>query len=122
MKKRKRVKRWMKLDNSAMIYPAIRNARFSTMFRVSVTLTEEVDPKVLQAALEDTVMRIPFFGMRLRTGLFWRYLETNHRPGPFVQRDINNPCMPMPFKANNRYLFSGFGWTAAASRWSLSMC
>ena len=58
VKKRKRVKRWMKLDNSAMIYPAIRNARFSTMFRVSVTLTEEVDPKVLQAALELSLIHI----------------------------------------------------------------
>ncbi len=104
MKQRKRVKRWMKLDNSAMIYPAIRNARFSTMFRVSVTLTEEVDPKVLQTALEDTVKRIPFFGMRLRTGLFWRYLEQNDGT-PQVEADVANPCKPIGKGENGGFLF-----------------
>jgi NRPS condensation-like uncharacterized protein len=48
--------------------------------------------------------RFPTYKTAIRKGLFWRYLESNHRPGPFVREDINNPCMPMPFKANNRYL------------------
>ena len=51
-----------------------------------------------------TLSRFPTFQVALRKGLFWRYLEPNHRPGPFVQKDIENPCMPMHFKANNRYL------------------
>ena len=40
----------------------------------------------------------------MRKGVFWRYLEPNHRPGPFVQPDVKNPCQPMQFKKNNRYL------------------
>jgi NRPS condensation-like uncharacterized protein len=40
----------------------------------------------------------------MRRGVFWRYLEPNHRPGPFVQADIGNPCQPMYYKENNRYL------------------
>lgn len=34
----------------------------------------------------------------------WRYLEPNNRPGPFVEPDIVNPCMPMFFRNSNRYL------------------
>ena len=104
MAKRKRVKRWMKLDNSAMIYPAIRNSRFSSMFRVSVTLTEPVDPDILAQALADTVRRIPFYGMRLQTGLFWRYLEQNDGV-PRVDPDVANPCKPIGKGENGGFLF-----------------
>ncbi len=59
---------------------------------------------VLQKALDMTLSRFPTYKVAIRKGLFWRYLEPNNRPGPFVTPDIKNPCMPMPFKANNRYL------------------
>lgn len=51
-----------------------------------------------------TLPRFPTFKTALRRGLFWRYLEPNDRPGPFVQPDIQNPCMKMHFRSNNRYL------------------
>ena len=51
-----------------------------------------------------TLPRFPTYKVAIRKGLFWRYLEPNNRPGPFVQKDIKNPCMPMHFKSNNRYL------------------
>ena len=73
------------------------------LFR-SVLLKEPVKPDILQTAVDKTLPRFPTYKSAIRKGLFWRYLEPNNRPGPFVQRDINNPCMPMPFKANNRYL------------------
>ena len=51
-----------------------------------------------------TLPRFPTYKAAIRKGLFWRYLEPNDRPGPFVQEDVKNPCQPMYFKANNRYL------------------
>lgn len=95
---------WYKLDLSANVYPTLQRKNFSNVYRISVTLTEPIQPKLLQKALEMTLNRFPAFQVALRKGLFWRYLEPNHRPGPFVQPDIENPCMPMHFKANNRYL------------------
>ena len=74
------------------------------MYRLSVVLKEPIKPEVLQEALDRTLPRFPTYKAAIRKGLFWRYLEPNNRPGPFVQPDIKNPCMPMPFKANNRYL------------------
>ena len=35
---------WLKLDNAAKIYPPNTTRRWQSMFRLSVTLTEDVDP------------------------------------------------------------------------------
>lgn len=109
MKKEKRIKKpvrttWYKLDLSAIVYPTLQRRDFSSVYRLSVLLKEPVKPDILQIAVDKTLPRFPTYKSAIRKGLFWRYLEPNNRPGPFVQRDINNPCMPMPFKANNRYL------------------
>lgn len=95
---------WYKLDLSAIVYPTLQRRDFSSVYRLSVVLKEEVDPRVLQQALDMTLPRFPTYKAAIRKGLFWRYLEPNHRPGPFVQEDVKNPCQPMYFKANNRYL------------------
>lgn len=95
---------WYKLDLSANVYPTLQRKNFSNVYRISVTLKEKILPDVLQQALDLTLQRFPTFQVAIRKGLFWRYLEPNHRPGPFVRPDIANPCMPIHFKANNRYL------------------
>ena len=100
----KRHKTWYKLDLSANVYPTLQRKNFSNVYRISLSLKEIVQPDILQKALDMTLSRFPTFQVALRKGLFWRYLEANHRPGPFVREDIENPCMPMHFKANNRYL------------------
>lgn len=95
---------WYKLDLSAIVYPTLQRRDFSSVYRLSVVLKEEVCPEVLQKALDMTLPRFPTYKAAIRKGLFWRYLEPNDRPGPFVQEDVKNPCQPMHFKANNRYL------------------
>lgn len=95
---------WYKLDLSAIVYPTLQRRDFSSVYRLSVVLQEEVDPRMLQQALDLTLPRFPTYKAAIRKGLFWRYLEPNNRPGPFVQEDVKNPCQPMYFKANNRYL------------------
>lgn len=95
---------WYKLDLSANVYPTLQRKNFSNVYRISLSLKENIDPDVLQKALDLTLPRFPTFQVAIRKGVFWRYLEPNHRPGPFVQPDIENPCMPMHFKSNHRYL------------------
>ena len=77
--KKKREKRhalrWLRLDNAAKIYPAARRQNWSNVFRLSATLTEPVDKRVLQSALDVTVVRFPSIAARLRRGLFWYYLQ-----------------------------------------------
>ena len=95
---------WYKLDLSATVYPTLQRRDFSSVYRLSVKLKDNVDPALLQQALDLTLPRLTTYKVSIRKGLFWRYLEPNSRPGPFVQEDIKNPCMPMHFKSNNRYL------------------
>lgn len=97
-------KTWYRLDLSANVYPTLQRKTFSNVYRISVTLKETIRPDILQKALDQTLLRFPMFKVALRKGLFWRYFESNDRPGPFVEPDIENPCMPMHFRANHRYL------------------
>ena len=102
--KKREPKIWYKLDLSAIVYPTLQRRDFSSVYRLSVLLKEPVRPDILQQAADIALTRFPTYKTAIRKGLFWRYLEPNNRPGPFVKEDIRNFCMPMPFKAGNRYL------------------
>ncbi len=95
---------WYRLDLSAIVYPTLQRKDFSSVYRLSVLLKEKVDPDILQQAVDRTMPRFPTYKTAMRRGLFWRYLEPNTRPGPFVRPDVKNPCQPMNVKADNRYL------------------
>lgn len=92
----KRKLRWMRLDNAAKIYPAARRKNWSNIFRLSMTLTEEVDPVVLQSALDVTARRFPSISVRVRRGMFWYYLE-EIRHAPRVLPENAEPLTRMPF-------------------------
>ena len=83
-------KKWYRLDTAALIFPAIARRDWSNAFRVSATLTEEIDPKLLQQAADDIKGRFPSFFVTLRKGFFWYYLEESDRPVT-VQSDYAYP-------------------------------
>lgn len=95
---------WLQLDNAAKIYPAAKSRTWTAVFRLSVTLREEIDPKVLEEALHNTLKRIPLFGYRLRKGLFWYYLD-KQKQLPVPQEDVQNPCARMLMTREHRFLF-----------------
>ena len=90
-------KNWMRLDNAALIFPAVRRRRWANAFRVSATLAEPVDPAVLQQAVENLMPRFPSMYVRLRTGVFWYYLEELETP-PTVHEDYAYPLTLMQNK------------------------
>lgn len=100
-----RQRQWYKLDNAAKVFPGQNTSSWSNVFRISVTLTEAVDPDLLQQALEKTMPRFPTFDVRMRNGFFWHYLEKNPYGMPPVMPDIANPCLRFKWKENNGYLF-----------------
>lgn len=95
---------WYRLDLSAIVYPTLQRRNFSSVYRLTAVLKEKVEPDLLQRAVDQTLPRFPTFKVAMRKGVFWRYLEPNNRPGPFVEPDIMNPCMPMSFQNSSRYL------------------
>lgn len=93
---RPRKLRWMKLDNAAKIFPASKRKNWNNVFRLSVSLYEDVDEKLLARALDVTVRRFPSIAVRLRRGMFWYYLEEIPK-APEIQSEKAYPLEHMPF-------------------------
>ena len=96
---------WYKLDNSAHLFPVIAGENMTNTYRISATLTEDVDPVILQSALDTLLPKFPPFNVRLRRGLFWYYFEENGRKAPTVREEASFPCTYIHSKLNREYLF-----------------
>lgn len=96
--------RWVRLDNAAKIYPAARRKNWSNLFRQSVTLTENVDVRVLQDALDVTVKRFPTIAARLRKGAFWYYLQ-QVESAPRIREEYSYPVVFMSNEEMRRCAF-----------------
>lgn len=97
-------KQWMKLDNAAKIYPAVKSRTWTALFRLSAELTDPIDPQLLCRALSSTLKRFPSFSVRLRHGFFWYYFEQIDG-APQIQHDVANPCARMDLRENNGFMF-----------------
>ncbi len=95
---------WMRLDNAATIYPATMTRGWTALFRLSVTLKEEIDLPLLHAALKATLKRIPLFSYRLRRGFFWFYMDRQAEV-PAIELDVTNPCVRIHPKRNRQFMF-----------------
>ena len=87
-------KQWYRLDNAALIFPAVMRKNWNNVFRVSVTLKDTVDPGLLNRAAAELLPRFPAIFVRLRTGFFWYYLETVAE-APKAEEDYAWPLTPM---------------------------
>ena len=96
MKDIKRFK-WFKLDNAAKIYPASHSRSWSNLFRLSATLYEDVDLKVLEQAIKNTIPRFPSIAAKLKRGLFWYYLQPVDEP-PAILAEYSYPLAYMTKK------------------------
>ena len=95
---------WYRMDNASFMYSSIQREEFSAIYRFSAVMTEDVDPALLQAAVDRTLPRFPGFAMKICRGFFWYYFEPNTAPGPFVREDVADPCRPVRFNEDNGWL------------------
>lgn len=96
--------RWLRLDNAGKIYPAARRRSWASVFRMSATLNEAVDVENLREAQKNVLRRLNTFSMRLKSGLFWYYLETNPNE-PEIVMDDAYPCRHIDQKTNSGFNF-----------------
>lgn len=82
------------LDNSGLIYLATLREGKSNIFRLSVSLTEQVHPKCLQTAFENITPRFPTLVAGIKNTLF-RYLVESVKVTPKVKKD-KHPLAFMP--------------------------
>ena len=105
MKKiRLNVPKWRKLDNSAKIFPLSSGKKYSTVFRFSVLLNENIDDKILKKAVIESLDRYTCFKVKMKKGFFWHYLKFNEKT-PIIEEERNEPCKFIDPNINNGYLF-----------------
>ncbi|MCM1273649.1 MAG: hypothetical protein NC225_07020 [Clostridium sp.] len=97
--------RWDKLDNTANLFPVIVSEDVSNVYRVSVTLKEEIDGDILQQALDKVLPYFDVFQTKLKKGVFWYYFETNSKEAPRVHQEDRYPCAYINPYINNEYQF-----------------
>ena len=100
-------KYWYPLDNAAKIYPPNTNAQSPFVFSFTARFNEDVDPDVLQQALNVLLAKMPTFKTRLKRGIFWYYLESNNKPA-LVKPQPANYLKHITSDSNNGYLFEVF--------------
>lgn len=96
---------WDKLDNTANLFPVIATEQMTNVYRISVSLTEEIDRVLLQEALNRILPKFLVFRMRLRMGVFWYYFEENTKPAPIVREEYSSPGAYIDKSRNNHYMF-----------------
>lgn len=95
---------WYKLDNAGKLFPSIATDRQTTVFRMSASLYEEVDEDLLQVALKHLMLRMPYYRVTLKRGLFWYYFEQTDQV-PLAEKERYYPCMYFPFRKDGMFPF-----------------
>ena len=102
---KKRQIRWDKLDNTALIFPVIAGEGMTNTYRISVELYEDIQPELLQKALDIVLPKFNLFNVRLRMGVFWYYFEENNKPAPRVNDEELFPKRRRRKAGENAFLF-----------------
>ncbi|HET6766527.1 MAG TPA: hypothetical protein VFH08_03975 [Chitinophagaceae bacterium] len=82
---------WMRLDNAAKIYPAIKDRELTSVFRISADLKERIKAKQLLDAVHALEERFPYYKVTLKAGFFWYYLQPEDLPITVIP-DHEFPC------------------------------
>ncbi|HLS33706.1 MAG TPA: alcohol acetyltransferase, partial [Brevibacterium sp.] len=82
---------WVRLDNASNIFLAARSDADPKVFRVSAELDHDVDPHLLQTALDEVYDRYPLYHAVMRRGVFWYYLQES-RLRPAVTPEAEHTC------------------------------
>lgn len=91
-----------RLDNAAIIYPSCRTRKYSTIYRLEVTLDEDIRTDILDLALQNAMIRFPGFKYTLTKDFFWWYLRRlDHDPKSVPA----GPMRPFSFRKNGGFLF-----------------
>lgn len=95
---------WLKLDNAAKLFPAIMSGELTAVFRITAFLKKPVKFSAIKEAVEITSKRFPYFSVSLGSGLFWYYLEYNHK-FPRIQTEEKIPCTAFAAGRKNEPLY-----------------
>ncbi len=99
----KKMENFNRLDVAAKLFPAVAGKNNSSVFRVSVILREEIDPQLLQIAVNMIYERFDLFFIRLRKGVFWNYFDKNHVHFT-IEKENAPPCSTIYAHENKGFI------------------
>ena len=102
--KKIRTLEWRRLDNSAKLFPISAGKKYSTVFRLSAVLKEEIQPQILEKAVKKALEKYKSFRVKMKNGFFWNYLEYNTKR-PIIEEEKEYPCKYIDPHTNHQYLF-----------------
>lgn len=85
---------WYRVDNVAKVFLASCGKRDSRTFRVSCTLKEDIDEKILNEAVSEAIAERPSLQVTIQRGFFWHYMESTDTPLKASIED-DRPCPPL---------------------------
>ena len=100
---------WRRLDNSAKIFPIASSKKYSSVFRLSAVLKEEINASILKEAVNLVLKHLPSFKVKLKKGAFWYYFEDNSKE-IIIEEEKDYPCKYIDPNTNNDYLFKVTYW------------
>lgn len=92
------------LDDQAKIFSLSYNKKDTSIFRVEVNFTNNIDEKYLQQASSRTLKKYKDFKVKLSRNIFWYYLEDNNLEVP-IHKKIDYKFKKINNEENNYYLF-----------------
>ena len=95
---------WVRLDNVSNIFLAARTEADPKVFRISAEMDHDVDPQLLQEALDVTYDRHRLYHAVLRSGVFWYYLQDSDLR-PLVTADEQPTCAQIYQSGRRNLLF-----------------
>lgn len=101
-KLRERLRR--KLDDQAKVFAWASNKKYSSIFRLSVELKENIDGKVLEEAVKRALDKFQAFKVKMKNGFFSYYFIGNELD-PVVKPEKNLLFKKVNTSDNNKYLF-----------------
>ena len=84
-------------SDGAKVYPLSMRHQQMSVFRISFYLKEEVNPIILQMALNFLIKRFPPFATTVKKGFFWYYLESS-RHYYKVNKESGLPCQSLDLR------------------------
>ena len=100
---------WRRLDNSAKIFPIASSKKYSSVFRLSAVLKEEINVVTLKKSVNLVLKHLPSFKVKLKKGAFWYYFEDNTKD-LIIEEERDYPCKYIDPDTNNDYLFKVTYW------------
>ncbi|MGN0967231.1 MAG: hypothetical protein ACI4OP_06640 [Candidatus Coprovivens sp.] len=92
------------LDDQAKIFSLSFNKQDTSIFRISITLKEKINPQILKETVNETMKYFKDFKVKLRYGLFMYKLVENNRD-IIIHKNEEYDFTSFHNKDNNYYLF-----------------